>query len=299
MRRLRFWFVGICTWFFLFYNVERLGDPINLASFVYVYAFILAILVILTPALQRISFIWVLVGALIPYFLLKQELGYSLTGADLPIIVTEICALGITIFLAGQLGRHIEGVKEILASLTIGRLGEEAVPFSKGQERIYSEIRRARLYERPATLLAISATQQSIDLSIDSFIKEAQGEIIKQYIAARVSELLVKELNDCDIVARRNKHFIMLLPETTKESVADIIARIEEKASKELKLKLNVGWATFPDEAVTFESLLSIAEGQMTTNTKTEINRGLPGISTTDSKILASSAEEASVQSIS
>lgn len=292
MKRLRLWLVGFCVWFFLFYNVERLGDPLNLASFVYVFALVLAVLILLVPAFQRISFVWLIVGSLFPYFLLKSLFGYSLAGRNIPIIVTEICALGITIFLAAQLGRYLEGIKGVLASLTIGRLGQEAVPFDSGQARIYREIRRARMYERPATLLAISAPDESVELSIDYFIQEAQREIIKQYIAACISELLVGELQDCDIIAKRNNHFIALLPEMTQEKVTEIIARIKEHAGEKLSLNLNVGWATFPDEAVTFESLLAIAEKQMNTNTKTKTNHELPGLSSSEAKAKPTSRPE-------
>jgi hypothetical protein len=303
MRRLRIWFVAICTWFFLLYNVERLGEPINLATFVYVFAFLAAVLIIMFPRLQKISFAWLFLGSIIPYLFLKIELGYSLRMSLLPIIVTEICAIGLSMVLAANLGRNLEGIKKTLADLTIGHMGEGATPFETGQSRIYREIRRARLFERPATLLAISASEESVEMSMDFYIQEAQREIIKQYIAARISELLVEELQDCDIVAQRNRHFITLLPETTRESAYEIIGRIKEKAAENLKLNLKVGWATFPDEAVTFESLLAIAEEQMTTNQKSVINNGFPGISPEVKAVPSQNAsthpKEAPVQQIS
>jgi hypothetical protein len=296
MKRLRFWFVGVCVWFFLFYNLERLGEPLNLATFVYIFAFISAVLLILIAPLHRISYPWLLIGALPLYLLLKSQLGYSLSLSELPIIVTEFCAIGITIFLASQLGRRVNNIKETLARLTINHRGEEAVPFATGQALIYSEIRRARKFQRPATLLAISPAKASIEFSIDYFIKEAQREIVKQYIAARVSELLVKELQDCDIVAQRNNHFITLLPETTQETVTEIVDRLKTKAAENFNLSLNIGWATFPNEAVTFESLLALAEEQMTTNTKTRIKQQLPGISPEVEKVLLNQTEESSIQ---
>lgn len=279
MKRLRYWLIGICVWFFFLYNVERLGEPFNLATFVYIFAIVSAVFLILIPALQRFSFVWLLLGSLSPYVLLKSYLGYSLSTGELPIIVTEICVIGITMFLASQLGNQLTHIKETLAHLTINHRGEEAVPFTTGQALFYNEIRRARLYKRPATLLAISPTEASIEFSIDYFIKEAQREIVKQYIAARISELLINELQDCDIVAQRNSHFITLLPETTQEEVGEIIDRIKGKAAEQFNLQLNIGWASFPNEAVTLESLLAIAEEQMNTNSKIEIKDGLPNFS--------------------
>jgi hypothetical protein len=296
MKRLRYWFIGLCIWFFFLYNVERIGEPINLATFVYIYAIVVAVLLILIPALQRISFAWLLIGSMVPYLFLKSSLNYSLSLGELPIIVTEICALGITMFLTRHLGRRLESIYETLADLTIGHLGEEAVPFSTGQSLIYSEIRRARLYSRPATLLAISATKESVELSIDYFVQEAQREIVKQYIAARISDLLIKELNDCDIVARRQDHFVTLLPEATRETVLEVVNRIKEEAAEKLNLDLKIGWATFPEEAVTFESMLAIAENQMATNNKEEIKHEFPGFSTAGETFASPQPEKTHIQ---
>ena len=54
MKRFRLTLVLIITWFFLLYNVERLDGPsVNLASFVYGFAFVTAVAVIAVPALHE------------------------------------------------------------------------------------------------------------------------------------------------------------------------------------------------------------------------------------------------------
>ena len=95
------------------------------------------------------------------------------------------------------------------------------------------------------------------------FVKDAQQEIIHQYVAARIAGMLMVELQDCDVITRRNNHFVALLPEASRESVDTLVQKLETAAQEQLGLKLKIGLSTFPDEAVTFESLLENAEAKM------------------------------------
>ena len=93
--------------------------------------------------------------------------------------------------------------------------------------------------------------------------QEAQDEIINEYVSARVADLLVKELHNSDIILQRDEHFVTLLPETDRETAVKVIKRIEKAAKEKLNLDLQIGYSTFPDEAVTFETLLDNAETRM------------------------------------
>jgi hypothetical protein len=263
MKSSRWWLISIFIWFFFLYNVERLGEPINIATFVYIFTLISAVIIVLIPSLQQRPFYLLTLIALPPFFLLKFLLGYQIAGIHLPITVTEICMIGITIFLAIQVGRRLEELQEIVTNLTIEPLVKGSHPFERGQGQIYREIRRARHYHRPASILAISIPDESLESSLEQFIQEAERKIIKEYISARLANFLIKELQDTDIVTKRNDHFITFLPETTRENVSDIVRRLQVEARDQLGIKLRIGTSTFPDEAVTFERMLERAEMEM------------------------------------
>ena len=263
MIRSQFWLLALCSWLFLLYNIERLSEPINLASFVYVFVIVSANLVILVRGLRRTPFYKSLLLALPPYFFLKFYLGYEIAGSNLPITITEICAIGFTLFLTQRVTWHLEEFRDAISHLTIGRLEEGTHRFEEGQGHIYREVRRARLYKRPAALLAISVNAGTTDVEINRFIKEAQNEIIPRYVAARTASLLVKELKDSDVITKRNDHFIVLLPESDRQIATDITERLTAGIEKSLGLSCKIGFSTFPDDAVTFESLLLQAETAM------------------------------------
>ena len=263
MNRLRYLMVALFTWFFFFYNIERISKPINIATFVYVFVFICSVLVILLPALQRIPLYWPFLIALPPYFFIKHYLGYEIGGSNIPITVTEISAIWLTMVLSGQIGKNLQELWGAVSDLTIGQVGKRTYPFEAGQGQIYREIRRARLYHRPAALMAISPVEVSVDQSLDRFMQEAQNEIIHQYVNARIARLLTEQLEDCDIIVQRGKHFVTLLPETDQERVYEVARELEAAGEKQLGLKFKIGVSTFPDEAVTFGKLLEHAEERM------------------------------------
>lgn len=263
MRKSRFWLVSTFLWFFFLYNIERLGEPINIASFVYVYAVICAALIILIPFVHILPFYLPSLFAMAPYFAIKYLLGYEIFGQNLPLTITEICFIAITIFLTSKVGRNIGKLDQVVSELTITPLLEGTHSFQSGQGKIYREIRRARHYHRPAALLAISFSDESVENSLDQFLQEVQRKIAREYIAARLANFLVEELQDTDVITKRNSHFITLLPETSRDNIVDIVRRLQADAKEKLGLNLRIGTSTFPDESVTFERLLERAEAEM------------------------------------
>ena len=144
MKQLLFWVVGLCTWLSIFYNLERWNQPINIATFVYVYIAVLIAVVLLVRWFQRTPVYWTFLIALPLYFLLKIFFGYQIGGTGLPITVTEISAIWITIILARQVGRRVEELQEAVIELTLGTSRNGTNVFSVDQGQIYREIRRAR-----------------------------------------------------------------------------------------------------------------------------------------------------------
>jgi GGDEF domain-containing protein len=272
VKRLRFWVVTTLGWFFLLYNIERISDPINIASFVYLLTAIYAILIIAYPLLQKMPLYWLFAMPLPLFFTLKIWLGYKIVDGNLPVTVTEIFILGVTAFFARQIGQGLEEFREAGISLVVSNQQSSHVQsFETGQGEIYREIQRARLYQRPLSLLAVSAKAESVKTSLDRLVKEAQDEVIKKYILAKLANFLLEQTNDCDLVTLRDDHFVIVLPEINQESIADVIKKLENAAKDNLGLELSFGVSTFPDAEVTFEKLLESAEADMKKSSATTV----------------------------
>lgn len=262
MRQFRILLFTLIAWLFLFFNVERLSAPINIASFVYIFITIAGALVALVPPLRRVSLSWLLVSTLPLYLLLKWQLGYPIAGTHLPITVTEVSAIVITIGLTRQIVTRAAALQDTIARVTLGHL-KTGTDFAEGQGLIYREIRRARLHKRPVGLLAIAPATTMDNFTLDRFSKEAQEAIIGRYVQARIANLLLSELDDYNIVTQRNNHFVALLPEAAEDDVPAIMERLRRSAEEQLGIQLKIGLSHFPQDAVTFEQLLATAESRM------------------------------------
>lgn len=263
MSRLKIYLLAILSWSIIFYNTERLFAPINLASFVYVLAAVYGIIIILYTPIYQVNPLALFAGSLVPYFLLKVVLGYEIFGGHLSLTVMEIVSIGITMFLSWQIGNGLESLRSEILRLTLGSSKAGAYPFQTAQAEFYREIRRARHYNRPAAVLSIAPEKGAVELSINRFIQEAQNSIIKQYIAARTADVLRSSFKETDVVTMRNDHFLVLLPETEVAQMPNVIDRIQKTANEKLGITLRIGASTFPDDALTFESLIESAERRM------------------------------------
>ena len=271
MRQLRYLLIAMCGWFFLLYNVERLVTPINIASFVYIYAPACTVLLLVFVQLCKLPIQWVFALLLPPYFAIKWAMGLEMAGDSLALMVTEVSAISLTIVLSRMIGVQVEEWHKVVTSLTIGEFNDDLQAFDTGQAQIYREIRRARRHQRAAALLSISVEEDSHasmekrleETPLYRFIEEVKRETLEKYISARLADLLIDELGDLAIVTKRDDHFVTLLPETDRASVHEIVRKLQTVTKEKLGLKLKIGLSTFPDEAVTFETMLENAEAEM------------------------------------
>lgn len=285
MRALRFWFVAILGWFFLFYNIERFSEPINIASFMYVFSAILAVLVIFLSEFQFVSMTWLLASMISLFFILKVWFGYELGGRNLPLTVTEICAIGITTVLAMQVGRGLAEFREAVFQVVTSHLKNSSQPFDIDQGAMYREVRRARMHQHPVAVLAIAASDDVAELPGDRFIEEMQRNSIKKYINARIADLLSEEMNAYDLIAQRNGHFVTMLPGVDRHDAYGVAQKLENLAKEKLGLNLSIGIATFPEE-VTFEKLVTCAEHEMKNGSIAVINKQSEEVSQIEAALL-------------
>ena len=263
MRHIRNTIAWLLIWFFLLFNIERITEPINLASFVYVLAVLCCLVILFFRPLNRFSFYWLFLFSMPPYFFLKVLYRHKLLGLSLPLTVTEIAAMGLTIYLSLQLARQLDEIGDVFTNLFIKPLTKGINQFESSQSQIYREIRRARQHQKEVTLLAVGVNEHSMQLNMNRFIRDFENEIIQSYVNARVGNIFVEKLQITDIVAQRNAHFVILLPDTGIEETKKIILRLRSNAKETLGISLKVGTATFPEEATTFEELLECAEAKM------------------------------------
>ena len=263
MKRMRFLVAILVIWLFLFYNIERLSKPIDIAGVAYTFVPIVAALVLWIPRLRQMP-LWILLIVSGPVFLvLKALTGYPLWGAAMPLTVTEICVVAVTIILARWVSNGLSEFENAVARISIGQVDTQVEPFSTGQAEMYREIRRARHYQRPLGLMAIGVEEKSIRVALDRMVQEVQQSMMTRYVLSDVARTLCQKLEDYNVIAQTNDHFLVLLPEVMPEQLSDLADRLRQAVSEQVGATLEIGTASFPDDAVTFESLVDRAVGGM------------------------------------
>ena len=255
MKRIRFLTAVLIAWLLFFYNIERLSEPINISSTAYIFISIVAIASLTLPWPRRIP-LWALLVMSVLIFLLFESWGGSrVFGTALPVTVTEICAIVITLVLTRLVSMEISEFEHAVAHFTFRHVGETPESLSEGQSEIYREVRRARDHQRPLMLLVVHIEEESITVAIDRMVQEVQQTMMKQYVLSGVSKVLCDELKDYDTIAQNNNRFLILLPEITSEDLPTLTNRLRRVVAERLGVTLRIGAAALPGDALTLEGL--------------------------------------------
>ena len=256
MKRLRTLVAILIGWLFFFYNIERLCEFIDITDVAYTFVPAMVIATVLASRLRRIP-AWAHVIVPIPVFLvLKVWMKSNMWESYLPMTVIEVGAIILTTILARRVSLGISEFESAVANITIGQISNLPEPFSAGQGEIYRQVRRARDHQRPLALMALKVEEESIQVALDRMVQEAQQAMMKQYVLSGVSKTLCNELEDYNIIAKRNDHFLVLVPEVTPDKLPDLVKRMRKAVSEQVGVTLQVGTASLPENAVTFEALV-------------------------------------------
>lgn len=257
MQELRIKLSLMFAWLLLFYNIERYHEPINLASFVYVYAAFLAIAIVALKRIVLSSVVPALIFTLAQFLVIKWLRGYELFGASLPLTVTEAVAISITFGLALTIAKSLWHFEASVADVFSMHPQGTFPTFVDSQAEFYREVRRAREFDRPLTLMSIKSSGVSSTLEIKQMLQEMQEKAVARYADARVGKVLADCIKDCDLIAYSDDHYVLLMPEVDREHAADIAHELTQAVATSTGVPLSIGTASFPSDQVTLSGLLS------------------------------------------
>ena len=209
--------------------------------------------------LRRVKTLLVLAALVVILPAAKWATGTPMVGAALPTTIIEICALLATGLLARNAGASIASFEEAVTHMIVGQDGERRARYGE----VYREVRRARLHQRPLTVLTLSYDGQSVDLALERILHEAREAIANRYLHARLAEVLSENIDDTNIVAWRGDHFLVVLPETAPEALTATVQCLRRASQEKAGVAVKIGIAGLPDDAVTLDGLIEKATEEM------------------------------------
>src|SRR5262249_12689784 len=168
----------------------------------------------------------------------------------------EFAGAGVTLFLVSRLARGLALADEVLHEFALGPAHEVAEPFSRTQGEMFREVRRARRYERPLSLLALSAQGAQPPAALGRLAEEARLESLDRYVSGKLATLLDEETAGSSVIADRGEHFLVLLPESNRQEAEQVAHRIRRAAEERHGMSVRCGIASFPHQEITFDKLL-------------------------------------------
>jgi hypothetical protein len=260
MKKLRFWTTVLIVWLIFLFNIERINSPVNIQAYTYIFVAITAVITLMLPRLQWLPY-WVLILVSVPAFLLFKAFwsNHPIWGAALPLTVTQISAVILTGLVARQINYGLREFEDVITDISFGQVGSLPKPFSEVQSSMYREVRRARRYQRPLSVVTFKVDEQSIRVALPKMIKSVQQAVMKEYVFANVSRILDDNVDDFGTIALRDDCFIVVLPEKTANEASTVAQRLEDIIQEKMDIKLQMGMASFPNEAITFEELVELA----------------------------------------
>ena len=263
MKRMRLLVATLFFWLFSLLIVEELGQPVLETGLVYGLLFALAVFIILVPRLCKIP-VWALL--IVPILAYLALVGWIMSGVwavSPAVMATETCAIVLTIVLARSVSMGVSEFESAVTHITLGETGKLPESLLREQDEIYREVRRARNHQRPLALMAIRVDDKSIEAALDRMVQEAQQAMMRQYVLSGVFKTLCGELEDYNIIAKHDDHFLVLMPEATPDKLPHLIHWLRRTVARQVGVTLQIGAASLPEDALTYESLVEKAVQEM------------------------------------
>ena len=255
----------------LLFNLERLEyfqrSDINIDGFVYALVTALVVSIIVIPQLRHWSYPALLLIGAILYLGFKVYLTPTkiVWGGIYPyVIFVEFTVVEVAVILARHLAGWLDDFVGAVENITFAKLRRVRTLDEVGED-LESEMYRSRRYQHPLTIVVAKPDVSSLKLKIHRTVEEVQRSMMVRYVAiSLMTRALYGQLRRTDWLLEDSgkKEYVFVLPETRGERADIVIDRIQ-KTAEELGVAVSCGIATFPDDALTFESLIERAETKM------------------------------------
>jgi len=254
------------------YNIERLDlgrtNLIDISSVVYIVILGAVMSIVLMPAFSRLPLRLQMGGWLAVY--LASRVG-MLFVVDRPLwggiytylTITEVSLVGATILLARNVADHLNDFEEAVQNITLADISHRVSHITEAYEEVQKEIMRSRRHNYPISVMLVEPDRDSVQVALNRSVLEIQQAMMTRYALTRLMRITKDMTRRTDIIidqAMDNDSFVVFCPDTNGEDALLLANRLQDAIRDQLGVRICCGLATFPDEALTFETLIERAD---------------------------------------
>jgi GGDEF domain-containing protein len=178
----------------------------------------------------------------------------------LQVLFLQFILIELAAGLSFNVGRNIGQLDKTLDGLSATTYPNRAIELEDAEERINDELARCRRYHHSLPVLVLQL--ESINLDEARRQQEPlQRDMLVRLTNAKFGQIISELSRHMDLILRDRKgQFIVLCPETSFDNISILAERIRSEVFARLGLVLVWGSAAFPDDALTFEDLITTAQ---------------------------------------
>lgn len=266
MTALHWRVVLLLAWLTFVFNIGRIyidnAGKVNLTPATYIVTLAAALLPLMPFFLKRslLVLVPIITAAYIGGILLSStpifgDIYTYLTLAGAFLVLT-------TLLLSYRVGQAIEEFRNAVEMITFSDHGRRLQNMKEAQEMVDIEMSRSRRAERPLSVMIFQADISSLNMAMHRLVQEVQRAMIQRYVLTVMAKVLSRCLRRTDVIFEDSNpnRLVLLAPEVGGPEAAQVGQRIRQIVQERLGIAVNFGFATFPQQAVTFEVLLQVAE---------------------------------------
>ena len=277
MKKLNWSLAKLLITLTIFFNIERvdfnqnhINNGIDIHSFDYILGVSAVLAIIFWPVLAQWSFsrlaaLWLMFFLIFKLFGLVERpfLGNLYTYLTL----TEGSFILLLVYQAHQVALAHRAIFELAEYITLAEAGVHLPTLDEASSKIRREMTRSRYYHRPLSVLVLRPEKLSLVEAIPQMMEEIQNTIAERCLTVKLAHVIGEELRVVDTILedRENSRFVVLCPEIDGYGTNLLAEHIRQMVQNRLGLTLQYGLASFPDEAITFDSLVTEATNKLKT----------------------------------
>ena len=275
MFNYRFWLISLMLFTGFALNIERLDigeaeNIVDMASFVYVLAGAAVLSSIVLPRKWKIPtslFVafWVVVYAVVKALSVQER--PAIGGVYTYLTVVEVVLIILLVIMTRILMGKLQELEEIVSNITLVDVSNRVKNLDSSLNDVNKEFARSRRYKRPLGVVVIRLKSENVPTNLKDLSTDILRMIVPRYLMNNLIRAVDKEIRRPDFILeqRSEDRIVLLLPEANAKAIKAVSANVQKIARDKVGAEVEVGVAAFPDDAVTFDDLLSRAEREIET----------------------------------
>lgn len=271
--RVRFDLIALLLFMGIALNIERLDfgakeDVVNLASFVYLLYGVAVISTVLMPRRWKFSTSNVVVFWIVIYLSIKIMMSQDrplFGGVYTYLTIAELFTLITLLVLTRKVMGNLNNLEKTIANITLVDVSNRVKSLEEGMPDVKKEFVRSRRYKRPLGVIVVKPESENTQATIDSISQDILRTMMSRYSMSNLIRLIDRNIRRPDLILEQyeENRIILLLPEADLDAATTVSRNIQEIAQKGIGAKVKTGIAAFPDDAISFDDLVSHAELQL------------------------------------